>query len=300
MTCRDFKHYVASFSLPELAQTQMQIEDPQMVGHTQACPACESWLQGRRSLNASLHTLRARTAGREAGPDVERALLQVFRQGIPAGRTSLATAQAAVATGPMPSGVTETWKMWRPQSEATPRSTPLALRLSRLFELGAYAAVAAAIAIAIFLGIHLLQHGSNTKPIQGKSAPERSVPVIQQPMVIASGPDAVTSGAGDSHTLRSKQREMRVSHRVFARQSSLPQSVIASAGSPAVADDSQSDTEAGYMALMLCDPLSCASETQVVRMELPESAEADQAAQPRIADVVVGYDGVVRAVRFEN
>jgi hypothetical protein len=52
------------------------------------------------------------------------------------------------------------------------------------------------------------------------------------------------------------------------------------------------------MALMLCDPLSCASDTQVVRMELPNAA--GQGAQPPVADMVVGYDGVVRAVRFVN
>ncbi len=295
MTCREFRHYVASFSLPELAQTQ--IEDPQMACHAQACPACESWFEAQRTLNASLHALRARTAGREAGPDVERALLQVFRQGIPAGRASLATAQAAVATRPMPSGVTEPWKMWRPQSKAAPRSTPFALQLSRLFELGAYAAVAAAIAIAIFLGIHLLQHSSSAKPMESKSAPEQSVPVIQQPMVVASGQQATTAGVGDS---RPKQGHASISHREIAQKSSLAQTVTASKSSPAAADDPQSDADAGYTALMFCDPLSCASETQVVRMELPESADAGQGVQPRIADVVVGYDGVVRAVRFEN
>lgn len=303
MTCRDFRHYVASFSLPELAPTQMQIEDPQIVGHVQACPACESWFEAQRTLHASLHTLRARTSGREAGPDVERALLQVFRQGIPAGRASLAAAQSAVVgTEPTSSGVTETWKMWRPQSEAAPRSTPFALRLSRWFEFGAYAAVAAAIAIAIFLGIHLLQHGSNAKPMESKSAPERSVPVIQQPIVVASGPETTRADIGDSHTLRPGLRAAPISHRGVARKSSLAQTVPASQGSAAVADDSQSDADAGagYTALMFCDPLSCASETQVVRMELPESADAGQGVQPRIADVVVGYDGVVRAVRFEN
>ncbi len=53
----------------------------------------------------------------------------------------------------------------------------------------------------------------------------------------------------------------------------------------------------GYVALMFCDPLSCSSDSQVVRMELPA---ASQDAQPQIADVVVGYDGLVRAVRIVN
>lgn len=294
MTCREFKRYVASFSSPT------PTADPQLAAHAQACPACESWFEAQQTLNASLHALRARTAGHEAGPDVERALLQVFRQGIPAGKASRATAPVAVAAAePMPSGVRETWKMWRPQSEAAPGSTPFALRLSRLFELGAYAAVAAAIAVAIFLGIHMVQHGSSAKPMQSKSAPGRSVPVIEQPIVVASDPK--TADLSDSHTLQPKHGEAPISHRVLAQKSPVTQTVTSAQGGAEVADDSQSDAEAAYTALMFCDPLSCSGETQVVRMELPESASAaSQGAQPAVADLVVGYDGVVRAVRWVN
>ena len=64
-------------------------------------------------------------------------------------------------------------------------------------------------------------------------------------------------------------------------------------------DDSQSLADAGYTALMFCDPLSCAAETQVVRVELPAAA-GGQNSQPQMADLVVGYDGVVRAVRIVN
>ena len=55
------------------------------------------------------------------------------------------------------------------------------------------------------------------------------------------------------------------------------------------------DPDASFTPLMLCDPLSCSSDTQVVRVELPAT---DATAQ--MADVVVGYDGVVRAVRIVN
>ena len=51
---------------------------------------------------------------------------------------------------------------------------------------------------------------------------------------------------------------------------------------------------------MFCDPLSCASDAQIVRMELPASAAGSQDEQTRIADVVVGDDGLVRAVRMVN
>ena len=51
---------------------------------------------------------------------------------------------------------------------------------------------------------------------------------------------------------------------------------------------------------MFCDPLSCSSDAQVVRMELPAAGANDRDAQPQVADVVVGYDGVVRAMRIVN
>ena len=57
--------------------------------------------------------------------------------------------------------------------------------------------------------------------------------------------------------------------------------------------------EADYVPLMFCDPLSCSSDTQVVRMELPAAAP-NGLSQPQMADVVVGYDGAVRAVRLVN
>jgi hypothetical protein len=69
------------------------------------------------------------------------------------------------------------------------------------------------------------------------------------------------------------------------------------ASAKAAAADADTLADAGYTDLMLCDPLSCASDTQVVRMELPATG---QGSQPQTADLVVGYDGVVRAVRIVN
>jgi hypothetical protein len=58
--------------------------------------------------------------------------------------------------------------------------------------------------------------------------------------------------------------------------------------------------KAGYTELMLCDPLSCSSEAQVVRMELPAKGADARDAQTVTADVVVGDDGLVRAIRIVN
>jgi hypothetical protein len=55
--------------------------------------------------------------------------------------------------------------------------------------------------------------------------------------------------------------------------------------------------KAGYTDLMLCDPLSCSGDAQVVRMEVPAQGSSEQTV---LADVVVGDDGLVRAIRIVN
>src|SRR5208337_1504253 len=73
-----------------------------------------------------------------------------------------------------------------------------------------------------------------------------------------------------------------------------PVSQIGIARQASAATASQTSDDPDYVALMFCDPLSCSSDAQVVRMELPSAATAgDRDAPPLVADVVVGYDGVV-------
>ena len=287
MTCREFKHRAASMSLGELSQTQ----DSSLLSHVENCAACGAWMQKQQTLNASLHLLRARTAGLEAGPDVERALLRVFRQGTPAAAPSPATTELAVA-GDEHAGVKGL------KLKAAHRSTPFALQLSRLFEFGAYSAVAAAIAIAIFLGVHLLRPSANVKPAQAQAPPQQLAPAVRQPVV---APSSAASASSPS-AIASHARTRRPENASTERQVALNASTVTGASSDAgpTADELQADTDDDYMVLMFCDPLSCASETQVVRMELPASRAAGQGAPPQVADVVVGYDGIVRAVRFVN
>src|SRR5208283_224234 len=255
MTCHEFRNSAASLPLRELAQTQ----GGQFQDHAAQCSSCGAWLQKQRTLTATMQTLQARTAGLEAGPNVERALLLAFRQ-----RTRAAQAQPVVA----------------------PRVTPIAMRLSRFFEIGAYAAAAAAIAVSLFLGVRLWEHRSGTGSVQSESTPASVAPLQQAPGAAAKV----------------------IAKEVFpaVQESSGTQKVIARrslAGRPrglqqaATADRSQAGTDPEYVALMFCDPLICSSDAQVVRMELPAPG-AD--AQPQIADVVVGYDGLVRAVRIVN
>jgi hypothetical protein len=269
----------------ELLRTQ----DERILGHAQQCESCGGWLREQRTLSASLKTLQAQTASLQAGPSVELTLLRAFRQATaPAAAFAGFPSNAEFAAAP-DAVVEEQVSPLRPILARV--SAPVALRLSHFFEVGAYVAVAAAIIVTVFLGVRLLQHSSRTVPVQSRIPPASTRPLLQKPVIAAQG---------DSSKLTPAVTNKQVTSGAGSRIQRSATASIATATIQTVAtDESQTDADAGYVALMFCDPLSCSSDTQVVRMELPARG-AGQNSQPQMADVVVGYDGMVRAVRIVN
>jgi len=255
---------VAAESLTPSQLLGMQTEDRSLYGHALECGACAKWLESQRFLSSALQSLRTLTAQREAGPRVEQSVLQAFRtQGF---------APAAVV--------------------APKQAAPGLWRLSRFFEIGAYAAVAAALIVGVFLGSRMLRDKQTAAvPVQARkaAAPQTdntaasSVGENDEPRKTA--PTEIAGNRARSAATRSAEVRTRRSSRA------------------AVLTEAKSTDDAGFVALMLCDPLICSGDEQVIRMELPAtgatSAEGD-AAQPVIADVVVGDDGLVRAMRIVN
>jgi hypothetical protein len=167
---------------------------------------------------------------------------------------------------------------------ATPRWNPFALRLSHWFEAGAYVAAAAALALAVFLGYRTLQ-----QPTRGPVA--HSVPATAQR---GGATSPVAPNSGDA----AKPREVAVSGR--SRGVAGTRAAARSGSQSSLQAD---QTRAGYIDLMFCDPLSCSNDAHVVRMELPAAGAGDSqigSGQTVMADVVVGDDGLVRAVRIVN
>jgi hypothetical protein len=232
-------------------------QDEQLLDHADQCSKCGTWLDKQRTLAATMQTLQAQTAGLQAGPHVERAVLKAFRQA------------PFEATQPV----------------AALRFTPMALRLSRFFEVGAYAAVAAAIVVGLFLGVRLLEE-------RRTHAARKSTPAATMPML---APEAVAKATPQQPIASVAQEQpAAVTRRQIARHS-VSRSV--GARSTAAVFTASSD-DADYVALMFCDPLICSTDAQVVRMELPAAGATDDRNAPaQLADVVVGYDGLVRAVR---
>ena len=256
MTCREFMEAAESLTPSQLLRAVA--EGQPLSAHVRECAACGRWLESQRSLGEALHTLQAVTAQREAGPAVEAAVLEAFRT-----------------------------RGFAPRVVAMPEPTPHAMwRLSRFFEIGAYAAVAAALVVGLFLGSRILRDRkaeSVTSQAQATSGSETN----QSTMPVANSSPAVRPRVEEETTPAAAVRG--------SSSRSKP-----STQSPAKAETSASD-QAGYVAVMLCDPLICSGDEQVVRMELPAAVSADgSSAQLVLADVVIGEDGLVRAMRIAN
>lgn len=260
MTCREFMD--AADALTPVQLSLMETEDRPIAAHARECSACGRWLESQRLLGNALHSLRSRTGQREAGPAVEGAVLQAFRtQGF---------APAVVI--------------------APEHSAPTLWRLSRVFEIGAYAAVAAALIVGVFLGARILRD-KQVAPTQAR---------IQSASVSAPATSGTSVTAADRRPAIASTDTAEKVARSAALNVTQPGSKQTSPRSEATA---KSSDNAGFIALMLCDPLICSGDEQVIRMELPASAttSADGTAAPSvIADVVVGDDGLVRAMRIVN
>lgn len=250
MTCREFRRAAAQLTLPQLVKSQ----DTTLLAHGRECSVCGGWLAQQRSLANTLRVLQTSTADCEAGPEVEQQVLRWFR-----------------ATAPI-----------RVQVPEIKPAHPV-MFLSRMFGFGAYAALAAALLIAIGAGAWLMYRPAK----QGEQSQQARSTTSRQPTVVATN----TEGSGAS-TAEKQHSSARRSSRSVSNNTRDSQ-----AGTDALL--AQFDS-AGYVPLMLCDPLSCSGDESVVRMELPASAanSMESSSQPLIADVVVGDDGLVRAIRI--
>jgi hypothetical protein len=268
MTCHEFVDVAESLSPSQLLR--MQSEDGRISAHARECGSCGRWLESQLLLGSALQTLQAHTAQREASPTVEQAVLQAFRS-----------------------------HGFAPVRDVAPeRAAPAAWKLSRFSEFGAYAAVAAALMVGVFLGTRMWRD----KQAPVTQAQTQQVGVPQQ----ATSPVAV-AGTGAAAPVETNLREIAKSSsgssQVKGDASVTRQAKSGNDQAVAESIDKTSIDKQGFVALMLCDPLICSGDEQVIRMELPATGGTSvdgTVNQTVIADVVIGDDGLVRAMRIVN
>jgi len=230
----------------------------ELLAHQRECTACNGLLQRKVIMLRGLQLLRSSTASLEAPVDVERNVLRAFRQG---------------AAGSL-----------APELPIVPQAN--AFLPSRYLGWQGFAAAAAGLALCLGLGLWFLLGSGKTAGQSAQrptaSAQQPTGPSVEQPEHKVAELREVPTPAGGRRT------GLTVVNPDVTSQSKAADS----SGSLVQAAQAQ-----GYTPLMLCDPLSCSGDEQVVRLELPATS-ADGSTASQMADVIVGDDGLVRAIRI--
>jgi len=144
----------------------------------------------------------------------------------------------------------------------------------------------AAVAAVLLVGAIVL-FGSRKAP-----SPPVSPKVQSQPIVVAPQPQSPAK----AETERPRSAKKIAPH--ARRKITVPSSDIASP------EAAQNTLPPDFRNLMYCDQLSCSGAMEVIRMNLPASAlgmsSPSRTSSVVAADVVVGPDGVARAIRILN
>ena len=180
MTCREFEHRATSLTLWELSQAQ----DQQILDHAGECQKCAAGCNSSERSRPRCKRLQAR--------DVWPARLAPMWNGRCSGH----------------SGKRRPGLYSRRSAHGF---TPIAMRLSRFFEVGAYVAVAAAIVIGLFLGVRLLEKRSVNLPVQSQVAQ----PSASSPSVVAES----NRSSNQRAVSRSSVNRLRTRHVRSASQS---------------------------------------------------------------------------------
>jgi hypothetical protein len=276
MSCRNF-----GTVLTEMARGQMLDADVRenALEHIKACQTCAARLADERALTAGLRNVASIQAAMNAPAGVESALVSAFRR--------------------------------RGQSPVAPAIAPASRTLSRWAALGIAAAAALLVvsALAVTRLLYVDSHQSVKRESQMAQPTPASSPSVakNEPEQPAIDPGALPSPLNGRQVVggipapslsdeRSREliRDVKVNNRPI--RSSLPYR-------PAAKANEEVSTE--FMPLTY-GGLSQVDDGLVIRVEVPRSAlqsfglpvNVERAGERVKADVLLGHDGVARAIRF--
>ena len=274
MNCRNLETIITELARGQMLEARVK-EDAR--AHMETCKRCAVRFADEQTLTAGLRAVASKLASAEAPARVEAALLSAFRQG--------ATTPFVVTN--MPARPIRTpWLPW------------------------SIAAAAAILIFSVFALPRLLPNGSGGSAVQ-KASNVQSVPGVSPTITI---PESAPEGTGLQATTDTVNPEDEVVP--SPRQMDRKRAVMQNAGlrnrpaqrsanfTPTTNANEEITTD--FLPLSYSSSLSQLDEGQVVRVELPRSAlqsfglpvNAENANERVKADVLLGHDGVARAIRF--
>ena len=263
MNCHDFEAIAVDLARDHLMDSAQR---EKALAHSASCARCALRLADERALTGGLRFV-AKTAIEEAPARVEAALVAAFRQ------------QRAESHSGAPA--------------LTARRSPGTLWL--------YAAASvAAIALIVTLFAFAASRARNAQQPAPQEAANPNPSVPDQPPPSSPKPEALPSTETGAVAINAPEQRRRSADRMRTVGHSKPPANDLNAG-PAVAEIA---TE--FIPLMNREALAQMDGGQIMRVELPRSAlmsfglpmDMERATERIKADVVVGNDGLARAIRF--
>ena len=266
MSCRNYETILTEMARGQMMDARAKAD---ALAHVETCARCAARLANEQALSAGLHALSLSAAAAQTPARVEEKLLAAFRQG----PDFVPVRAHVVASRPR--------KAW-----------------------WAIAAAAAILVVSTFAVMRLLPSGTKqTAESEAKTAQPTPVTTprwmedesngVEPQRVVASG----TNNQDRKFVYASQPpRPRRDVRRGLVRDVGVKSEVV----SP----DEEVTTD--FMPLSYGGQFSQMDEGQVVRVELPRSAlhsfglpvNAERAGERVKADVLLGHDGVARAIRF--
>ena len=261
MNCQLFETIIND--LARTATMDAQARDSALA-HSQTCEPCGLRLRDERMLTAGLERVAASTVTKEAPARIETALRAAFRQ--------------QHTSRPAPTVINQSY----------------ARRWTRR-------AVAAAAMILMLFALAALRLNHSPEPV------ENAINLKPEPTAPAPAPREVTP----PRDAPSNRREHEVAGFIKRKQSQTPRPIARNtkdrAGQkPQMSGSQATEIATDFIPLVHGDNLNSMESGQMVRVELPRSALVSfglpmnmERADERIkADIVLGNDGLARAIRF--
>jgi hypothetical protein len=277
MNCKNFETIIVEMARGQMLEARV-LESAN--AHMELCKACAARYADELALTGGLHSMAASVMAVETPDVVEAALLNAFRQ-----RAANAHAHAFAA----PSARRNNPRRWN----------------------WSVAAAAAFVVMAAVTSLSLLRSGSPAlTTVANNAPPQTAVPVAATPFQEEPEP-------GADPIVRYTGGQQRPGRRpAFIPAANTGRGVSRTASQNALtaqtAAMTNSDTSAvdeistDFLPLTHGSSLAQMDDGQIVRVELPRSAlqsfglpmNAERAGERVKADVLLGYDGVARAIRF--
>ena len=283
MNCESFEGIVSELARDQNSdQMQANLRERALV-HLDECAACARRLQDERALTRCFQEMARDMKSLTVPARVEEQLLETFRQTFSVPVSSPARA------------------MKRQRSEVGGRRSEIRDRRNRWI-------MAAAAVLLIVLGITGLRLRAGRQSQPGTGGSENAVAQTSP----KASPSTVEVGTTNLPTKPDKQLPGTVGRtnlhrrvRSFTRDANPSRQVLATT-TTAIANETNSEVATQFMPLGYAGPINLQDGGQLVRVELPRTAmlsmglpvNMDRYGERVKADVLLGADGLARAIRF--